>query len=368
VIIPQNVLFIKLGSLGDIVLTIPALAMLRKTYPHARLSFMVSDSCEALVRRIRYVDEVIVTPDLGAGKSISQRVSDGITALKFAYSLRERKYDVAINTLRNPVFALMCYIAGIREIITFNSGQLDPFSTRRVPFDLNKHHMMRIFDLVEVLGVPKNSVLPPDGIEILQEDIDRATELLRREGIGATSLVVCSSPGGGSNPWAEMPSKRWNSERFARLYELLQRDFDARTVLLGSKTDTGTADKILKETKAKVLNLTGKTSLIETMAILKMSHLYIGNDSGPLFIAAAVGTPTLAIFGPTDASVINPPGRLNVAAQSPADCSPCYNPLEGLEGRAYKCNSYKCMAEISMEKVFQAASELLTQSKQRPGS
>ncbi|HLG29337.1 MAG TPA: glycosyltransferase family 9 protein, partial [Candidatus Brocadiales bacterium] len=135
-----------------------------------------------------------------------------------------------------------------------------------------------------------------------------------------------------------------------------------------SKTDTGTADKILKETKAKVLNLTGKTSLIETMAILKMSHLYIGNDSGPLFIAAAVGTPTLAIFGPTDASVINPPGRLNVAAQSPADCSPCYNPLEGLEGRAYKCNSYKCMAEISMEKVFQAASELLTQSKQRPGS
>lgn len=361
-------LFIKLGSLGDIVLTIPALAMLKKTYPHARLSFMVSDSCEALVRRIRYVDEVIAVPNLGAGKSISQRVSDGVTALKFAYSLRERKYDVAINTLRNPVFALMCYIAGVPEIITFNSGQLDPFSTRKIPFDLNKHHMMRIFDLVEVLGVPRSSVLPPDGIEILREDVDRATELLRREGIGATSLMVCSSPGGGDNPWAEMPSKRWNSERFARLYELLQGEFDAGIVLLGSEPDTDTADKILKDTKARILNLVGKTSLAETMAILKMSNLYIGNDSGPLFIAAAVGTPTLAIFGPTDASLINPPGRLSMAVQSPADCSPCYNPLEGLEGRAYKCSNYRCMAEMSVERIFQAASELLTQSKQRPGS
>lgn len=358
---PTNILFIKLGSIGDIVLTIPALKMVKQRYPHAKLSFMVSESCKELVRRIRFVDEVVVTPDLGSGASTLRRISDGVAALRLAYSLRDRKYDVAINTLRSPVFALMCYVAGVREIITFDSGQTDPFSTKKVAFDLNKHHMMRIFDLVEVLGVPRSSVLPPDGIEILQEDMDRAAELMRWEGGAAASLTICSSPGGGSNPWTEMPSKRWGSERFARLYELLQREFDARIVLLGSGPDADIADRILKDTKARVLNLVGKTSLIDTMAILRMSHLYIGNDSGPLFIAAALGTPTLAVFGPTDASLINPPGASHTAVQSAAHCSPCYNPLDGLGGAAYRCTDYKCMEEISVERMFQAASEQLVQ-------
>lgn len=360
---PTNILFIKLSSIGDIVLTIPALEMIKKKYPFAKLSFMVSESCEALVRRVRCADEVIVAPNLGVGRSIPQRASEYIAALNLAYSLREREYDVAIVTHRSALLALMCYMAGIREIITFDSGQLDHFSSKKVPFDLRKHHMMRIFDLVEVLGVPKSSVLPSGSIELLQEDINRVNEYVKHEGVDTPSLMVSSSPGGGSNPWAEMSSKRWSSRNFARLYELLQRDFDARIVLLGSDSDADIAEEILRETKARVLNLVGKTSLTDTMAILKISNLYIGNDSGPLFIAAALGIPTLGIFGPTDASIINPPGRLHVAVQSPADCSPCYNPLEGLKGRAYRCDNYKCMAEISAEAVFRAASALIIESK-----
>lgn len=362
---PENILFIKLGSIGDIVLTIPALEMIKEKYPGARLDYMVSESCEALVRRIRCVDGVIVTPNLGAGTSMSQRVSDFAIAVKLAYSLRAKNYDVAVNTLRNPVFAFMCYVAGINEIITFTGGQLDPFSTKKVSFDLGKHHMARIFDLVEVMGVPRGTGLTPGGIDIRREDIDRANKLLGREDPDAPGLMVSSSPGGGNNPWTDMPSKRWEAGRFSRLYELLQRDFCARIVLLGSGPDAQIADTIQRETKANVLNLVGKTTLAETMAILNMSRLYVGNDSGPLFLAVALGTPTLAIFGPTDASLINPPGRLNVAVQSQADCSPCYNPLDGLKGMAFRCADYKCMEEISVEDVFRAVSALITESKQK---
>lgn len=114
--------------------------------------------------------------------------------------------------------------------------------------------------------------------------------------------------------------------------------------------------------KYKPLDLTGLTTVGQAAAILASCNLYIGNDSALLFVAASVGIPTIGIYGPTDSKLIEPYGDNHVSVQSPTECSPCYNPINGVQGKAYRCNSQKCMLDVKVETVFDIAKEILVWS------
>ncbi|WP_457565005.1 glycosyltransferase family 9 protein, partial [Caminibacter sp.] len=160
-------------------------------------------------------------------------------------------------------------------------------------------------------------------------------------------------PGGGVNKHSEMKSRRWVSEYFNEVIENLP----YKVILVGA----GDSDELIAKsiTSKNAINLINKTTFDETALILKKSLFYFGNDSAILFLAASQGIPTLGIFGPTQPEAATPIGDKQYFIKSKVSCSPCYNPYEGLNSIAYRCDSVECMQDIKPEEVLKKILEIL---------
>lgn len=362
----QKVLFIKLSSIGDILLTMPSLRALRWGLPKAHISFMVSQSCKEVLEGNPYVDEVITVPDLGSAKSITGKVFEYYQAMRIVALLREKRFDIALVFHRSPLLGLLTLFARVPTRIAFENSRFNWVVTKTAPFDLEKHRILRAFELVEAIPGLLNGRERDVSLELplLPRDVDYARELFSSKKL-MNKLIITSAPGGGRNPWSEMPSRIWGKERFAQLYDMLHKKLEAEVILLGSPVDEETNNEIARLMDYKPINMGGRTTLGQSAAIIKRSHAYIGNDSAPLFIAAAVGTTTLGLFGPTNSQVIKPIGDRHIALQSQTECSPCYNPTEGTSGMAYTCSDWRCMREIQVEEVFSKVEGLLNTTHSR---
>ncbi|MGL5427452.1 MAG: glycosyltransferase family 9 protein, partial [Cetobacterium sp.] len=156
-------------------------------------------------------------------------------------------------------------------------------------------------------------------------------------------LVI--SPGGGSNPWSDMVSRRWIKENFLEIIKKI----DKKRILIGGETDKEICDFIEKEVNdsKKICNLSGSIKLEDTAKIIKNCKIFIGNDSMPLFLANSYDIESIGIFTSTDGSKIMSLDRTFI--QAGCNCSPCYNPLEGTgKGIAYTCSKLDCTKDKSI--------------------
>jgi ADP-heptose:LPS heptosyltransferase len=157
--------------------------------------------------------------------------------------------------------------------------------------------------------------------------------------------------------------KRWSTDRFAQVAAALVERFDLQVVLIGGPDDLELAEAVASQLPRNVTNLTGRTSLLETAALIERSTLFIGNDSCPLHLAAAVGTPAVGIFGPSNVEQFRPlgePGYRQRVLQARLPCSPCFH-FVGTEAPWVPnlCHSYACLKAISADDVLEAATSLL---------
>ncbi|MBI2845499.1 MAG: glycosyltransferase family 9 protein, partial [Chloroflexi bacterium] len=166
--------------------------------------------------------------------------------------------------------------------------------------------------------------------------------------------LVAIHPAGGKNPGMELASKRWPAERFAAVGDLLQREAATQVVLIGGPGDEEIAQAVARNMKKKALDLTGQLNWGETGALLKKCALFIGNDTGAMHLATAVGTPTVAIFGPSDPRIYGPLGEKSIALW--------HGPEEGLPPlyRVAGEERYQGLIEkVTVEEVWEAARNLL---------
>ena len=341
----KNVLIMHTGGwIGDMILLTPALRGLKKNFPDCKMSILVLPLVRELMERNPYLDEIIVYDKRNTQRGFRQM-------REMAKHLRSKDFDTAIILHPNSVkSAIIAYMAGIPERIGLKLTGNGFFLTAKVKQRKNIHEVKRYLDIIApIAGTNLDDKLEFWGIEQSDEVFVNKYEggRMRDEKKQFIGLNV-------STTWK---TKQWRVEKFARLVELLYNEMGAMSVLTGGKFDIELGEKIIKLAQGSdkyIVNLTGHTTLWQLGAIIKHCHLYITCDSGPMHISSALGTPTIALFGPTDPVRHRPYGEGHKVIKKDMKCSPCYE-------SECKNRDFACMEAIQVDDVMDSVRYLLSQ-------
>jgi len=319
--------------IGDAVMTIPALRQLRTSYPDAFISLYTRAWAEGVFRDANFIDEIVTISSKGVFAQASE--------------LRKRKFDLSILFPNSFESALVARIAGIERRLGYSTQHRGFLLTDRVPVPdwKNEDHESRYYlNLVQSIAGARaersESELP-----VSKERREAAHSYLFESGVPDGGAIV-GFGAGSTNSMA----KRWPAENFARLADLLT-DAGCNVVLLGAANESDVSAAVTAAAKSQLTDPTGKTDLGTATAILSELDLFISNDMGLAHIAAAVGTPTIVIFGPTNDVTTGPLGQFVEIMREPVECSPCM---------LRECPiDHRCMTRISPERVFETAVKML---------
>jgi lipopolysaccharide heptosyltransferase II len=280
-------------------LSTPLLAALSESYPEAQIDWAVSSWARSAVVTNPRLSELIDTGRVGMAEQSRADVQDLIEQIK------AQNYDTCFVPSRSTLMSYIAWKAGIRQRVGLNeNGRGFAYTVAVSPKNGQSHEATRYLSLAAAVGIDH-----PTQMEFYPADQDRSmvTELLVDEidWLGDRPLVLLH-PGGAENPVRPNEMKRWPVERFALLANHLVRKVGVRLLLVGAESDRALATSVTGLTSADTPNLAGRLSLGQLGALAEIADLYIGNDAGSTHVAAAVGCPTLAIFGPSDPAVSGP--------------------------------------------------------------
>ena len=327
--------------IGDVVMTLPAVAAIRKTWPCARISVLAKPWVAEVYRLSPDVDEIIVFQEPGRHAGI-------IGKWRLAGELRQCRFDCAI-LLQNAIeAAIVARLAGIPHRAGYNSdgrGWFLTHSVRRTKEIRRVHQIDYYIEMVRALGCT------PAGRDVRLrpgKDYDGLAEaLFSRFGIAGNRPLIGIAPGA-----AYGPAKKWFPERFAAVADRLSGESGALTILFGSAADRESTAAVQGSAGHPLIDIAGMTNLKEAIALIARCSLFISNDSGLMHVAGALGVPTVAIFGSTNPVTTSPVGERSVVIHHDVDCSPCMKPF---------CpTDFRCMEGIGVEEVCAAAQKLLS--------
>jgi len=333
-----KILIIQPSRMGDIIFALPAVNAIKKQYPHAHISWVVDERCVGILKGNNLIDDLI----------IFDRTKISLPyIIKFYRQLRKNGYDLSIDFHGLFKSAFIVKLAGARFKLASSStnGMRELswlFSKEIKPKSVDTHCIERHLAVADYLGCPTENF--EYGITVPQEEIDSLKKLLEKEQIDLNKKIVAIHPGGG---WI---SRRWQTEKFAKLIDLIKEKYDVNVVLIGGKeggaSEKGLNEEIILQAKTKdIIDLTGKFQLRELMTFFKICNLFIANEAGPMHIATALNTNAIAILGPTNAKRTGPFRGNTVILQKKVKCQPCRN---------RQCTKVDCMKLICVEEVFDA--------------
>jgi heptosyltransferase-2 len=319
---------------GDAVMTTPAMGALRAAFPDAEIVVVANPLVAELFTHHPYCNRVLVYDTKGPHK--------GFRGLwRFSRVLRRERFDLAI-LLQNAIeAALMAFLAGVPRRAGYRTDARGPLLTHGVPVgkaEKQLHHTDYYRQMLNRIGLAGG-----DGrlrLECREEELAWA----RRE-LGPGDWVAV-------NPGAAYGSaKRWFPERFAETADRLVAEYGVKIVLTGGPGEKEIGNDIAAAMAAQPLNLIGRTSVRQLMAVLASVRLLVSNDSGPMHVGAAFGVPIVAVFGPTDHTTTSPLADNCRIVRKEVGCAPCL---------LRQCpTDHRCMKAITAEDVLSAARELL---------
>jgi heptosyltransferase-1 len=340
----ERILIVKLSAIGDILHTLPAAAALRRAYPKAWLAWIVGKAGASLLRGNPDLDELI-TVDTRAWRA------HWWMGLRHAWyvsrHLRQAGFDLCIDFQGLLKSGLFAYVSGAPLRLGF------PYQMCREPLSAvftnlhgpviapEVHIVDQLVELLKPLGV--TTAERRFTIPFTEADEHFAARVWRESGLRFDMPVVMLYPG------AAWETKRWGELNFARLNDALIRRYQVRTLLAWGPGEEALIQRVVRAT-AYTPAIAPATTLLQLAALMARCRGFVGGDTGPLHLAAAVGTPTVALFGPSDPQRNGPYGPGHVILHRQLPCSNCYQRT---------CNHWECLPGIEVDTAVNAVGSLL---------
>lgn len=352
--LPKNILVRGTNWLGDAVMTTPALRRLRTVFPAARITLLATPRTTGLFTGSSLVDSVL----------IYHRQEEGVEAFwQMTRVLRAHKFDLALLFQNAFEAALLAKLGRIPLRLGYAAQGRSLLLTHRLKRGKqhrNRHQVHDYLDLVLLaervcLGQTTTPLTPPDLLPKLNASIDQMQEaevLLRRQGIEAPRQPLIALNAGATNSRA----KCWPEDRFAALADLFAMQLQAQIIFIGAPSERENAARVLAQmqkmqTRA-ALNLAGETSLTQLVGLLARCDLLVSNDTGPAHIAAALGRPTLTLFGPTNEFETAPTGeRAALLRVDGIECARCMHRVCPID--------HRCMTRLEVTAVAERGMQLI---------
>lgn len=351
---PKNILVRGTNWLGDAVMTTPALRRLRTAFPAARITLLATPRTTGLFTDSGLVDSVL----------IYHRQEEGVQAFwQMTRVLRAHKFDLALLFQNAFEAALLAKLGEIPLRLGYAAQGRSLLLTHRLkrgPQHRNRHQVHDYLDLVLLaeqvcLGQSTTPLQAPDLMPKLNAGIDQMQEaemLLRQQGVEvqhphAKPLIALNA--GATNSRA----KCWPEERFAALADFFATQLQAQIVFIGAPSERENAARVLAQMQTRAaLNLAGETSMTQLVGLLARCDLLVSNDTGPAHIAAALGRPTLTLFGPTNEFETAPTGeRAALLRVDGIECARCMHRVCPID--------HRCMTRLEVAAVAERALQLL---------
>ena len=325
---PKKILFIKMWSIGDGILTLPLIKAAKLKYPEAQIDVLSHKRLNHLFDNNKNISNLIL-------------FNDNLKEIKPLY----KKYDLSIDT--DPYL-------NSSALITWYSGKASlgfSHSVRSKLFDTTsefkeQHTFQNYVDLLEKINIQTNKEL--EKIQTDNETKERVEEILKENNLD--NFIVGISPGVGESGRTRM----WPLEKFAKLIDYLIENKKAKIVIIDGPDNLEVAEKLTNLTKHPITNLAGKTTKKESLYLIEKCDLFISNDTGPMHMAAAQKTRTIGIFGPNTPIRWAPYGD-NISIYKKTECSPCISNKKGITPECkYKGTELEqhCMKNITVEEVI----------------
>ena len=328
---------------GDSVMTLPALRALRRVLPEARITLVVRPSAKGIFADVDFVDEVLVYDRRNVWSVVPQ-----------IKEWRRRQFDLAVLFQNAFEAALIPFLAGVPLRLGYATEARQALLTHPLPLPdwrSSRHEVFYYLYLVTALEqmLFQTSAIcesvPDASLEISDARKTEAENLLRANGVREGEPVVILCPGS-----INSRAKRWSTESYAALADRLITS-NRQVLLIGSPNEVDVSHEVTGHMQQRPIDFTGKTSVDQVTALLSLADLVVTNDTGPAHIAAALGRPTLVIFGPTNPLTTRPFAPQAEILRHPPDCAPCMLrdcPID-----------HRCMTAITVDEVFERSHALL---------
>jgi heptosyltransferase-3 len=336
----RRILIVQLGDIGDVVWSTPTFRSV-KEYFGSPVSVLVRQGSGALLAGDSAVQAVFEVP-----APSPDFVQEARLQISLIRALREQKFDLVFDLRSDDRGAIMTFLTGAPRRASLYYGRVSFWRNRLFthlaipdsPTERRRGAAEQSLRIVRAFGIPTPNEIPR--LWVAEESRLHVDRLLEKQGIASRRVWVTL------NPFSRWSYKEWDLHKWSEVIDRLGEEFQVATVLVGSKSERERAQQLCGE-RTDVHNLAGMTTLAQLAALLQRSRLHIGVDSAAPHIAAAVGTPTVTIYGPTDWYDWAPIGENHRVVVSPLPCVPCFR--KGCDGQGKS----RCLDDLTVGEVME---------------
>lgn len=344
----KKILIVRLSAIGDVIHSLPVAHALRQAHPNSQIDWLVEEQAAPLVKLNPYLDNVIILPRKKWKELIKRDVVKGIKSVfSFFKKLRGENYDISLDLQGLFKSAINSFLAKPDLRVGPADGrELSSFIYQaKVEIPAQKvHRIKKYLHFASAINAESGQV--NYGLKITPVIKSRVSRLFARNKVEADKKIVII------NPFTNWESKNWFLERYFKLANKLM-ELDYYVIFTGSKSDKKAISDFKTKTK-NYSNLAGQTDLQELAEVYNRSDLYIGGDTGPTHLAAAVQTPIISLMGPTDPDTNGPYGKGHTVIQDNSlSCIRCWD--------RHCSRKMQCMKSISVEQVVRIAKKKLNE-------
>ena len=352
----KKILVFKLCCFGDIVFITPAIKSLRLNFPDAEIVLISSSWIKNLFPLIEDTDRLIVYDPPSDTESFIGKTQ---SALKLVKMLRREKFDLVFLGHRNNMFGRILRLAGIKYRLGFSETK---HMNITAPFRAGVHENSRYLEILS-----GNNLKTASPVSVLKKEADK-NGLKKSQGLEKYKKIIGLFPFGGVNPGTRMTVKRWDLDKFLQLAQKISVTQDTGVVMFeGREADEKFGSGVVIPANCEVRKI--------DFGVIPVCDVFVSADTGPLHIAAALGVPTVGLFGPSDPGLVAPPDESGIHAYIRKDlpCSPCYTPSTAIDrsnrvywkGSDFVCRlgTGECMKGISVDDVYGEIKTILNKTK-----
>lgn len=348
----KRLLIIRPDHLGDVLLSTPAIRAIKQKRPDITIHALVGEWSADVLANYDEIDMVLTLPFPGFNRNASEpAMNPYMQAIQSASKLRKIGYSSAIIMRPDHWWgAMLAFFAGIRERVGFDLGNVSQFLTNRLPYQRD-HMVIQGLRLAEHWTGELQASDAHYEFTVEARDSHYIDNYLEEWGIPREQKLICIHPGSGA--WVKL----WVEQNWAKVADMLTSQFRAPIIFTGGTSELPLINTITTYMSEKAYVVAGTTNIGQLAALYKRAHVVLGPDSGPMHLAAAVGTPTVTLFGAADPIEFAPWGdaRSHAILSSDIECRPC----RVLDWHDDKMEYHPCVRDISVGKVLDAARRVI---------